>query len=58
MVGVGKPYATHVEALVADEIEATKAEPVLDGVKLRDAVFVERRERVSLGAVLGRTGRP
>ena len=58
VLGVGEADATDVEARPVDEVELPEAQPILDGVELRDAVLVEGRERVPLRAVLGRARRP
>ncbi len=57
MLGVGEADAPDVAQGAVVEVEPAEREPVLDGVELRDAVLVQRRERVPLAAVLRRARR-
>ena len=52
VLGVGQPNAANVEQLVSREVEPPKHQAILNGVELRDAVLVKRREGVPLRPVL------
>ena len=48
VIRIGKADAANVERVARHQVQASEAQPVLDGVELRDAVLVERGERVPL----------